>query len=67
MSSRDCTAEYEERREVRRAAAVRLSRPWVQMRRSRYAVSPISPAEAYKRESCVLMWTAGMACVMEWE
>lgn len=37
------------RKDVRRAAAVRLS-PVVQMRRSRCAVSPISPAAASKRE-----------------
>lgn len=50
MSSRDYDAEHEEEeRGQTRAAAVRLS-PVVQMRRSRYAVSPISPAAASKRE-----------------
>ena len=63
MSSRDYAAEYEEEeRGQTRAAAVRLS-PVVQLRRSRYAVSPISPAAAYKTESRLLICKAEVACV----
>ena len=60
MSSRDYAAEHEkaeERGQTRRSSKAECA-SWVRMRRSRYAVSPISPAVAYKGECRLLMWPA---------